>query len=352
MCIVLDNDEPKKLHVIIKPPTIQANHTGPTGDELRAQAKSLMLGNLGYSYTGGKRATTKMQDMMKRSTSVSSNMLDNKPKLFDPFPPPSTSSDSSSSPLSSQSIPPQKTGGSLASNPWDSNPDFTLNQGSSYQNPFPITLGAPPAPSRNLPNITNNISNNYGNNIINNFPKYPVSSVSSVVPIPLAVAFVEKVSAVFVGADEGRCRTRIEGDMILTFPSGVLQSLLANPNHPALSFCLTQTSMLENILPNKHLLTQETQIDDGRITYTFNMANLTNQLKKQAEAKAIPQPYQNIPVIKYQVSCQIILQNGKALVRSTYVMNRIMYLMRRISCELWLFALYRLNQTCYDDRVP
>lgn len=260
-----------------------------------------MLGSMGHSYTGGKRATTKMQEMMKRSTSVSSNMLDNKINVLDPMAPPPVppapwNSSETSWTQSNYPIPPQRTGGSLASNPWDSSPDFSLLSQSVPQSSVPPgSSGFPAVPLRSVSFATN---------------KFPLTTgASSVVAVPLAVAFVEKVSANFVGADESRCRVRIEGDVILTFPSGVLQTLLANPNHPALSFCLMQTGMLESILPNKHLVTQETQIDDGRITYTFNMLNLTNQLKKQVEAKAVPQPYQNIPVIKYQVN--LLYFNGR-----------------------------------------
>ncbi|OQV11856.1 F-BAR domain only protein 2 [Hypsibius exemplaris] len=287
-----EDDKPKKFNVVIKPPSLQPNHTGPAGDDpaLRAHAMALKLGEgpgLGFSYTGGKRATTRQQEIMQRSTSMSSAMMGAKLNVFDPFGAPTTGSSSTDSPSSQQSfpIPPQKTGGSISSNPWDSTVDLSLLSQSASSSQFqshPV-LGGPPLPSRS--------SNLYSTTL----------SSTPTVAIPLAVAFIEKVSAEFHGADESRCRTRIDGDLILTFPSGVLQTLISNPNHPALSFCLTHTSLLENVLPNKHLVTQETQIDDGRITYTFNMTNLTNQLKKQAEAKAIPQPYQNIQVMKYHV---------------------------------------------------
>ncbi|XP_055354364.1 F-BAR domain only protein 2-like isoform X2 [Paramacrobiotus metropolitanus] len=272
-----EDDKPQKLHVVIKPATLQPNHTGPVGstDELRQQAKSLMLGNLGHSYTGGKRATTKMQEMMKRSTSVASNM-------FPPPPSPSSASLVDAAASGGPPIPPQKTGGSVASNPWDSTPDFSAFSAAPVAPVVPISRGISILP----PPLS----------------VAPPLAAAPTVAIPVAVAFVEKVSAAFIGAEEARCRVRIEGDLILTFPSGVLQTLLANPHHPPLSFALTQTSLLENILPNRHLVSQETQIDDGRITYTVNMLNLVSQLKKQVEAKAQPQPYQNIPVMKYHVS--------------------------------------------------
>ncbi|GAU96418.1 hypothetical protein RvY_07869-2 [Ramazzottius varieornatus] len=275
-------DEPKKIHVVIKPATIQPNLTGPAGDldySLRSQAKALQLGSLNFSYTGGKRATTRMMDM-QRSTSMSSGMGANKLNIFDPFAPSGSITESPTSSTANYPIPPQKTGGSVASNPWDSTLDLSV-----FSQPSGSTQASQMAP----PSVNPRTSA---------FPTIQVPSTT----IPLAVAFVEKVSAGFIGADDRKCRTRIEGDLILTFPSSVLQVLLSSPNHPALSFCLTQTSLLENVLPNKHLVTQETQIDDGRITYTFNMANLTSQLRRQTEAKAAPQPYQNIPVMKYHVN--------------------------------------------------
>ena len=47
--------------------------------------------------------------------------------------------------------------------------------------------------------------------------------------MPLAVAFQEVVHAAFRGAEESRCLVKLLGDMMLSFPAGIVSVLATNP---------------------------------------------------------------------------------------------------------------------------
>lgn len=73
--------------------------------------------------------------------------------------------------------------------------------------------------------------------------------------IPLAVAFHEIVHAFFKGSDESRCQVKMSGDMMLSFPAGIVSILTNNPNPAKLGFRIKNIHNLENVLPNKQLVT-------------------------------------------------------------------------------------------------
>lgn len=47
----------------------------------------------------------------------------------------------------------------------------------------------------------------------------------------------------------------MSGDMMLSFPAGIVNIFANNPNPAKLGFVIKNIQNLENILPNKHLLT-------------------------------------------------------------------------------------------------
>lgn len=57
------------------------------------------------------------------------------------------------------------------------------------------------------------------------------------------------------GSDESRCQVKMSGDMMLSFPAGVVGVFTNNPNPAQLSFRIKNMQNLENLLPNKQLVT-------------------------------------------------------------------------------------------------
>ncbi|XP_022250511.1 F-BAR domain only protein 2-like [Limulus polyphemus] len=119
--------------------------------------------------------------------------------------------------------------------------------------------------------------------------------------IPLAVAFQEVVHAYFKGTDETKCQVRLMGDVKVSFPAGIVQVLANNPNPASLSFRISKTGKLENILPNKQLILQDTsQSTVDSYLFEFNMPALTGLLRKQYE-QAPNASYFNIDILKYHI---------------------------------------------------
>ncbi|XP_032794254.2 LOW QUALITY PROTEIN: F-BAR domain only protein 2 [Daphnia magna] len=130
-------------------------------------------------------------------------------------------------------------------------------------------------------------------------------SAGAVDSIPLAVAFQEVVHALFRGTDEARCQVRITGDMMLSFPAGLVQLINAQPNHniPPISFRIRNFQNLENVVPNKQVLNMEQDLMSVEPLFHFNMPQLTLLLKRQAEQNPSAS-YFNVDILKYQVKAQ------------------------------------------------
>lgn len=58
----------------------------------------------------------------------------------------------------------------------------------------------------------------------------------------------------FRGNDETKCQVKVNGEMMLSFPSGVVGVFANNPNPAKLGFRIKNSQTLENILPNKQLV--------------------------------------------------------------------------------------------------
>lgn len=54
--------------------------------------------------------------------------------------------------------------------------------------------------------------------------------------IPLAIAFTETINAYFKGTDATRCMVKITGNVMMSFPAGVVRVFKENPNPALLSF--------------------------------------------------------------------------------------------------------------------
>uniref|UniRef100_A0A8B9KW06 F-BAR domain only protein 2 n=1 Tax=Astyanax mexicanus TaxID=7994 RepID=A0A8B9KW06_ASTMX len=119
--------------------------------------------------------------------------------------------------------------------------------------------------------------------------------------LPIAVAFTESVNAYFKGADPSKCIVKITGDMTLSFPSGIIKIFTSSPSPAVLSFKLKNTSKLEQILPNQHLLhSDSSQSDTNTRDFWLNMPALTAYLRKNSEQNPTSS-YYNVDVLKYQV---------------------------------------------------
>ncbi|XP_050519405.1 F-BAR domain only protein 2 isoform X4 [Diabrotica virgifera virgifera] len=119
--------------------------------------------------------------------------------------------------------------------------------------------------------------------------------------IPLAVAFHEIVHSYFRGADESRCQVKMSGEMMLSFPAGIVTILANNPNPAKLVFRVKNTHRLTSILPNNQLVYLDSgQSASDHIGIEFNMFALSSLLKKQSEQNPSAS-YFNVDILKYQI---------------------------------------------------
>jgi len=120
--------------------------------------------------------------------------------------------------------------------------------------------------------------------------------------VPLAVAFQEVVHAAFRGAEESRCLVRLLGDMMLSFPAGIVSVLASNPYPAPLQFKIRNSGRLESILPNKQLISKvKNACTEEVLVFEFNMHNLQELLNKQSQMNPHAS-YFNIDILKYQIS--------------------------------------------------
>ncbi|XP_026067738.1 F-BAR domain only protein 2 isoform X3 [Carassius auratus] len=119
--------------------------------------------------------------------------------------------------------------------------------------------------------------------------------------LPIAVAFTESVNAYFKGADPSKCIVKITGDMTLSFPSGIIKIFTSTPSPAVLSFKLSNTSRLEQIMPNQQLLhSDSSQSETNTKDFWLNMPALTAYLRKISEQNPTAS-YYNVDILKYQV---------------------------------------------------
>lgn len=129
---------------------------------------------------------------------------------------------------------------------------------------------------------------------------------------------------IFRGSDESRCQVKMSGDMMLSFPAGIVSVLANNPNPAKLGFRIKNTQNLDNVLPNKQLVTMyvlvirviptwfhcnniysfnssdKLQSTSLSTVLEFNMPALTALLRRQSEQNPTAS-YFNVDILKYQV---------------------------------------------------
>ncbi|XP_039297957.1 F-BAR domain only protein 2 [Nilaparvata lugens] len=119
--------------------------------------------------------------------------------------------------------------------------------------------------------------------------------------IPLAVAFHEIIHSYFRGTDETKCQVKLSGDMMVSFPAGIVAVLANNPNPAQLTFRVRNSGKLENVLPNTQLVSLDSsQTTNENSVYDFNMCALTSLLRRQSEQNPSAS-YFNVDILKYQI---------------------------------------------------
>ncbi|XP_039505844.1 F-BAR domain only protein 2 isoform X6 [Pimephales promelas] len=348
-----DEDEPRKFHVQIKP--VQTNNgthqQKATIDELKAS-----IGNITLSPTPAVHMKKNQSRMTRQHTFPSVNpktgdeltrhripqpsfndrLSSNDLLSLDPFGPTSTGSSSS---LPHSSVPPPNRPttplGTAAIVPPPrplSRPKLPaaklmdINEAGRPFSPHKLSNSSPPpaaplARAESSSSLSSNTSLSTSNTptveddlFVGKLPTFekrcetpagisrgpsPVT-LASQDALPIAVAFTESVNAYFKGADPSKCIVKITGDMTLSFPSGIIKIFTSSPSPAVLSFKLSNTSRLEQIMPNQQLLhSDSSQSDTNSKDFWLNMSALTAYLRKSSEQNPAAS-YYNVDILKYQ----------------------------------------------------
>ncbi|XP_057209080.1 F-BAR domain only protein 2 isoform X6 [Triplophysa rosa] len=326
-----DEDEPRKFHVQIKP--VQTNNgthrQKATIDELKAS-----IGNITLSPTPAVHTKRNQSRMTRQHTYPSINpkpgdelgrlkipppsfhdrVVSNDLLSLDPFGPTSTGSGSSvphssvpnrpTTPLGTATIvPPPRP---LSRPKLPAGKLSGINEtGRPFSPPKVSNSSPPPAPlarAESSSSLSSNTSLSASNTPTVGTSRGPSPvTLASQDALPIAVAFTESVNAYFKGADPSKCIVKITGDMTLSFPSGIIKIFTSSPSPPVLSFKLSNTSRLEQIMPNQQLLhSDSSQSDTNSKDFWLNMPVLTAYLRKSSEQNPAAS-YYNVDILKYQV---------------------------------------------------
>uniref|UniRef100_A0A671LPV8 F-BAR domain only protein 2 n=1 Tax=Sinocyclocheilus anshuiensis TaxID=1608454 RepID=A0A671LPV8_9TELE len=300
-----DEDEPRKFHVQIKP--VQTNNGThqhkATIDELKAS-----IGNITLSPTPAVRDASHQHTHQVR---LASNDL----LSLDPFGPTSTSSSSSiphssvpppnrpTTPLGTATIvPPPRP---LSRPKLPAGKLTGINEAGQPFSPPKMSNSSPPpaaplARAESSSSLSSNTSLSTSNTPTVGTSRGPSPvTLASQDALPIAVAFTESVNAYFKGADPSKCIVKITGDMTLSFPSGIIKIFTSTPSPAVLSFKLSNTSRLEQIMPNQQLLHSDSSQSDTK-DFWLNMPALTAYLRKSSEQNPAAS-YYNVDILKYQV---------------------------------------------------
>ncbi|XP_050528276.1 F-BAR domain only protein 2 isoform X2 [Daktulosphaira vitifoliae] len=337
-----DEERDKRLHVEIKP---LSNGSGPISasvDELRATVENLSLMPLGAHTLRNRRGSANDDGIMKRSKSVSQQL--NSVKISNDLIGLNLFQSSASSPNSTQqpysslnsptlSLPNKSISPSNINTPVASkyaadlgdlffevgdtqHPTQTKQSPSSTTSVGSISIPRPPSrrentgPRSQLSPISIGRADSVSSLEFRSSGVVGQSRVPSPLTIglsdtfPLAIAFHEIIHAYFKGSNESRCQVKMFGDMMVSFPAGIVNVLANNPNPAKLTFRLKNTMRVENLLPNKQLVNIDNTIAiNDSIVYEFNMPALTLLLRKQYEKNPVAS-YFNVDILKYQIKCK------------------------------------------------
>ncbi|CAH1153512.1 unnamed protein product [Phaedon cochleariae] len=326
-----DDDRERKIHVEIKPLNNGSAPMSASVDELRATVENFYL-----SPTGGfaRRGSNLDDSTMKRSQSVSQQLGKPSTDLLGLTFQQSPTASNASTPTSSHPYAPLQSPSQLALN------SPTLSVSSRYaelgeifsedgelqqpppkhqqrQTPTPtsgyMSIPRPPSrrsdPSRALASQTGIARADSIGSLEFRTACVPVGvsrgpsplTIGMADTIPLAVAFHEIVHSYFRGADESRCQVKMSGEMMLSFPAGIVTILANNPNPAKLVFRVKNTQSLTSILPNKQLISIDSgQSSSDYLGVEFIMSALSSLLKKQSEQNPSAS-YFNVDILKYQI---------------------------------------------------
>ncbi|XP_037040930.1 F-BAR domain only protein 2 isoform X2 [Bradysia coprophila] len=332
------DEQERKIRVEIKPLNNGIAPISASVDELRATVESLSLSPLGGALSARHGSNSESDSFMKRSHSVSQQFSD-KPSndllglnLFQQHQSPGASNASTPTashpyaPLQSPTLSVSNTSryadlGDIFSEVGEisaSAPASANLSKSGRQIPTPTSansIAIPRPPSRREAAVRGRVSPSTISRADSvgslEFRTASIGIGSSRGPspltigmsdtVPLAVAFHEIVHAYFKGSDESRCQVKMSGDMMLSFPAGIVSVLANNPNPAKLGFRIKNTQNLENVLPNKQLVTiDQLQSTSLSTVLEFNMPALTSLLRRQSEQNPTAS-YFNVDILKYQV---------------------------------------------------
>uniref|UniRef100_A0A672RGB2 F-BAR domain only protein 2 n=1 Tax=Sinocyclocheilus grahami TaxID=75366 RepID=A0A672RGB2_SINGR len=327
-----DEDEPRKFHVQIKP--VQTNNGTHqhkvTIDELKAS-----IGNITLSPTPAVHMKKNQSRMTRQQTfpaikpksgdelarpkipqtSFNDRLANNDLLSLDPF---GLTSSSSSIPHSSVPPPNRPTTplgtATIVPPPRPlSRPKLPagkltgINEAGRPFSPHKMSNSSPPpaaplARAESSSSLSSNTSLSTSNTPTVGTSRGPSPvTLASQDALPIAVAFTESVNAYFKGADPSKCIVKITGDMTLSFPSGIIKIFTSTASPAVLSFKLSNTSRLEQIMPNQQLLhSDSSQSDTDTKDFWLNMPALTAYLRKSSEQNPAAS-YYNVDILKYQV---------------------------------------------------
>ncbi|XP_026827064.1 F-BAR domain only protein 2 isoform X3 [Ooceraea biroi] len=318
-----EDERERKIRVEIKPLSNGGAPMSASVDELRATVENL---SLSPAPTGRRGSNTDSDHHMKRSHTPSSASTPTGSHPYAPLqsPPPLSTSPTPSQPPPPQSAPPIHShntrfpDGDLFSEVGDITPALPPKQSASSTPTGSIVIPRPPSRRGEGPSPRGRMSPatiSRADSVASlEFRTAGVGVGSSRGPspltigladtIPLAVAFHEIVHSYFRGTDETRCQVKLSGDMMLSFPAGIVAVLANNPNPAKLTFRVRNTNRLERLLPNSQLISMDaTQTTVDSTIFEFNMSALTTLLRRQAEQNPSAS-YFNVDILKYQIKCK------------------------------------------------
>ncbi|XP_076658997.1 F-BAR domain only protein 2 isoform X4 [Halictus rubicundus] len=314
-----EDERERKIRVEIKPLSNGGAPMSASVDELRATVENL---SLSPAPTGRRGSNTDSDHHMKSTPSSASTPTGSHPYAPLQSPPPLSSSPTPQ-PQPPQSAPPTHPhsrfpDGDLFSEVGDITPALPPKQSASSTPTGSIIIPRPPSRRGEGPSPRGRMSPatiSRADSVASlEFRTAGVGVGSSRGPspltigladtIPLAVAFHEIVHSYFRGTDETRCQVKLSGDMMLSFPAGIVTVLANNPSPAKLTFRVRNSNRLEKLFPNIQLVSMDaTQTTVDSTIFEFNMSALTTLLRKQAEQNPSAS-YFNVDILKYQIKCK------------------------------------------------
>lgn len=283
-----EEERERKIHVEIKPVTNGSTQMSASVDELRATVENISLYKIGTARRGSNANTSKDSSYLKelfQSPSVSNptSPHGNASNPYAPLQPNQTNFLGSPTPMSNSNV-----------------DDIFSEVGEMNQNN--VRTSTPTISSISLPRPPSRRSENDFRTGASSGSRGPSPlTIGMADTIPLAVAFHEIIHSYFRGTEETKCQVKMSGDMMLSFPTGIVGVLANNPNPAKLCFRLKNIHRLDNVLPNKQLITINAMMSTRDSTVLeFNMPALSSLLKRQSEKNPTAQ-YFNVDILKYQI---------------------------------------------------